>query len=73
MATKINIELGEIFALTYRNHRTGKRKQIELKAVERKTNSCEDCFLRQYSCYRFVCVDVKRNDNTNIKFLQNDN
>lgn len=55
MARKFDIELNGIITLTYTDNNTGRRQQTKLKAVERKSNSCENCFLQQYSCYRFSC------------------
>jgi hypothetical protein len=73
MARKFDIELNGIITLTYTDNNTGRRQQTKLKAVERKSNSCENCFLQQYSCYRFSCNGANRADKTDIKFLQDDN
>lgn len=44
MARKFDIELNGIITLTYTDNNTGRRQQTKLKAVDRKSNSCENCF-----------------------------
>jgi hypothetical protein len=73
MARKFDIELNGIITLTYTDKDTGRRNQTQLQAVERKSNSCEDCFLQHYSCFRFLCNGATRSDKADIKFVQNDN